>query len=160
MRTIKFRIWNPVEKKMVESGGTPSMLSGFFHKTATLDTVHNMPYQQFTGLLDKSGKEIYEGDIVSYGERVARDLIGEGDEIPFSIDGFRNLRPVLNLIYADGHTGVRIFGDEIKTVEWKGAGFEPFSDSDDNCGHCGGGDNPKNVEVIGNIYENPELLKS
>ena len=64
METIKFRIYNPERKKMIEGGATPTMLSSFFENTATLNTVHKMKYQQFTGLLDKHGKEIYEGDIV------------------------------------------------------------------------------------------------
>jgi uncharacterized phage protein (TIGR01671 family) len=64
MNEIKFRIYNPEKKKMIESGATPMMLHSFFEHTAVLNTRDKMVYQQFTGLLDKNGVEIWKGDIV------------------------------------------------------------------------------------------------
>lgn len=71
---------------------------------------------QYTGLRDKNGKEIYEGDVVLY----------------------------LNCTNDAEKAAVRYYEDD--------AGFYPF-------GGCTCGDSrASSPEVIGNIYENPELL--
>jgi uncharacterized phage protein (TIGR01671 family) len=71
-----------------------------------------MVLMQYTGLKDKNGVEIYEGDIVRF----------------LDIDGV----------------------DSVTEVEFREGGFYPFAP--DFIHWC-------NVEVIGNIYENPELLE-
>lgn len=53
-REIKFRIWNKKKGKFVST-----YLPQKFHLLPNLYDV-----QQFTGLSDKNGKEIYEGDLV------------------------------------------------------------------------------------------------
>lgn len=49
----------------------------------------------------------------------------------------------------------------VHLVRWEdgSCGFEPLSDSIHNCGHCGGALNPDWVEVVGNIYDNSEMLE-
>ena len=60
-REIKFRVWHPVRKIMELLEGYASFTSGTFE----MDTgERNDVIMKFTGLLDKNGKEIYEGDIV------------------------------------------------------------------------------------------------
>ena len=50
MRKIKFRIWDGNNHK--------------FDYPETIELERGLEYQQFTGLHDRTGKEIYEGDIV------------------------------------------------------------------------------------------------
>ena len=83
---------------------------------------------QYTGLTDKNGKKIFEGDIV--------DASNEW-------------------WYAAGPAG---HDSPVILVEWSNdlCGFEPFANYDCDCGVY---ISAKNCEVIGNIHDNPELLK-
>lgn len=77
---------------------------------------------QFTGLTDKNGKEIYEGDIILAGYYKWKSKV-VWDEKCARFIGLTNDKDV-NIVYVD------------------------MVDKDDKSA----------VEVIGNIYENPELL--
>lgn len=79
MREIKFRAWIPKENRMFTMYN-----EGFF---AHCDNNPDYIVMQFTGLLDKSGVGIYEGDIVKWNHGVGEDDIGV-NEIIFQLGSF------------------------------------------------------------------------
>jgi len=84
---------------------------------------------QFTGLKDKNSNEIYEGDVVKYTSRVREEVIN-AVMVYDSKQGRYKYSPI-SLYKANAGNGV-----------W--TGFEHHI--------------AKSIEVLGNIYENPELL--
>ena len=59
MRTIKFRIFDSEIKKYIDISASAIMLDELNNLKP------NLKIEQFTGLHDKNGKEIYEGDILN-----------------------------------------------------------------------------------------------
>lgn len=56
MREIKFRVWSDIRKTWVNP--VIDITNDF-----NINSNENRIFEQFTGLKDKNGKEIYEGDI-------------------------------------------------------------------------------------------------
>ena len=105
-REIKFRFWNHIVGRMSEVYTLEQL-----HKEKVTWT--NIIELQYTGLKDKNGVEIYEGDIVGF-------------------EVIKNFKETIG------------FNFEI-VWDYENAGWIQFS--------------PKNkIVVIGNIYENPEIL--
>ena len=128
MREIKFRAWLKEERKMVN---VETLFIGInrlcFGNSKTEDLFfrdfEEVELMQYTGLKDKSGKEIYEGDIV---------LVKPGGVSTWykTVVEFKEGAFIASLI--DGEDYIYIFN----------RGF----DSND-------------FEIIGNIYENKNLLE-
>lgn len=71
MREIKFRAYNTKEKTMGDPFTLQTAIGSRLHDGVDTEGVE---YMQFTGLHDKNGKEIFEGDIVKGEWDVVNDI--------------------------------------------------------------------------------------
>ena len=138
MREIKFRAWDKVRKELINiSCLSPSNI--LTPKTPNQRNKENIIIMQYTGLKDKDGKEIYEGDIIrifdcQYGIHLHKDKSSE----PLPKD--------VNYIVFWSSGDARFLCKTIDTNELFCVG---------TIGAWVGW----KKEIIGNIYENPELLE-
>ena len=128
MREIKFRAWYPPEEKYHYF-----TLKGiaFMRPAGAFDVRFILAgeIEQYTGLKDKNGKEVYEGDVVRYPR-----LAGSGKPYVYAVIGFDNSLESCDCCFSTFH----------------GSGFPIYISSDYK----------DKIEVVGNIYENPELLEN
>jgi len=137
MREIRFRIWDRKKKEFdtCRNGGNNLCFSLSWKNIHTLSKQGYKVYQQFTGLKDKNGKEIYEGDIIKW-----------------FADGINKLAKV---IWKDCGWCAERFDKELNKFE-KYYPFNQFIPVEIN---KNGHEDFFDGEVIGNIFENPDLLK-
>lgn len=139
MREIKFRAWDLERKQMrgvmdikwfdngaMRANATESQ--DFYEPRLNSKNVTEFVLMQYTGLKDRNGKEIYEGDIVQFPDPCTR-----------SQSGYELSTGVI-----EWHT------DEAKfdVTGRESVDLETFWEDIDM------------AEVIGNIYENPDLLEA
>ncbi|MGG1444364.1 YopX family protein [Brevibacillus laterosporus] len=138
MREIKFRIWDKANEIIIQD-------DGHFYITADgdvigvnddLDISESVILMQYTGLHDKNGKEIYEGDILDC---------------------------TCELLTNFGRTRTGKMGTTIYEVFWRDEGWRERVIRSDSL--VSGKDSDgvavtaKYSKVIGNIYEHPNLLQ-
>jgi len=153
MREIKFRFWDKENKKMIYgaeetydygASGVPIMEDNF----GLLLENSGEYIMQYVGVKDKYGKEIYEGDIVKTKlKSIESDFIKTKDHI-------------FTIVYSELW---RAYG----LIDTKNSFFSLWRFSEklikmikDEAVFCDNRDFFENdLEIIGNIYENPELLE-
>ncbi len=131
MREIKFRVWD----KNVHDYQGENIVGKIIPWDYVVDSDYlkdslngDYPLMQYTGLKDKNGKEIYEGDVCKYYKH----------------------KPIGDEAFCDDSTKwekIELIGE----IEYNKKMTLAFS--------VGGTRWFKDIEVIGNIYENPELIK-
>ena len=119
MRTIKLRAWDKDHKYFIYFD-LNDIDDDLFGRHGVLQNTAIEEWEQYTGLKDKKGKEIYEGDIY-------KNKYNQGTRAG-------------TIIY--NHDGFKI----------------QFKDQS-NPKRMGSKSNKNNGEIIGNIYENPDLIK-
>ena len=78
MKTLKFRMWSKEAKKFFYDPENVYECLKLSQLPATANLYQDMIWQQFTGLLDKNGKEIYEGDLLEFAYRdEGKQFVGE-----------------------------------------------------------------------------------
>lgn len=124
---IKFRAWDKENEVMIYPKGVLFDGRVVNFSCGMLEPFEGYELMQYTGLKDKNGKEIYEGDILH--ESVSTSGI------------LRNV-----IVY--GHGGFEHKWLVERTANIRGKKQEPMFRNTSII-----------FEVIGNIYENPELLE-
>ena len=125
MREINFRAWNEVEGFLDTAWSIDFEHRLVCHRAHNQSDLDDCVLMQYTGLQDKNGREIYEGDIV-------KGYIGANNQ---------------------EYTGVCEYSLKIAGFKFGNKKTNSYSKSTVTTARL------KNKEVIGNIYENPELLE-
>ena len=140
MRELKFRAWDIEEKILVpvcqiqwDDGVIDISAGGHWHD----EMVGRYILEQFTGLKDKNGVEIYEGDVLEFSDKRVwyhNDLVFKSTEV----------RNAIISDYVNYPMERRVV-----SLDWDSCAYEWLYPCDDFALYW---------EVIGNIHENNELL--
>ena len=133
MREIKFRAWDKLNKDMFNVESINFQERRVYKDTVSYCKFENIDLMQYTGLKDEYGDEIYEGDIVKF-----KDC---------SIDGTKEFYNI-GVIEREGKRDELVISQLIFEKSYFTENYMDFINETFELS-----------EIIGNIYENPELLK-
>ena len=143
MREIKFRAWDKLNKEMFNVESINFQERKVYRDIVSYRNFNDIELMQYTGMKDVTEKEIYEGDVVK--------LIHTGIEI--SADRLEDLKRFVGIIkYENGI--FKIVKTEKSLIESKYFEMEQKKVSEIFIYS-----KLYDLEVVGNIYENPELIK-
>lgn len=187
MREFKFRAWDKIGKKFLHPypegfhllGETMAfdllmqqMYENHPEHRPSLTMLNDIEIMQYTGLKDKNGKEIYEGDLIrakyNYACKTWWKDLKHKQEVDTSFNEQKNkIEEKMGIIkYEDGAyywTGYcnRIWLYKISR-DYEDGEKPKLRGYNEQNEYYGGNSEEKywDFEVIGNIYENPELLEA
>lgn len=138
-REIKFRAWDGLKmifRGLHDRNWYTEEVGGKLVKGTHPSDKRNLKIMQFTGLHDKNGKEIYDGDILT------------ANEYPYKDEGEYNYHAVVEWIYSSWQTVLRC-------VNPKKSGI---SDGINEPMEFEAGETT-DYEIIGNIYQHKNLIE-
>lgn len=139
-RDIKFRVWDEKNKRMLYGVGMFDLSDA--DEKLSVTELEECPIMQFTGLMDRNGKEIYEGDVVNC--------------LPWPEDTFLNNQKAIVVWNAGNLTEGDLNPNGFYCFYGMAYGDDPL-----DCKSYGKVITLCNeyVERIGNVFENPDLVR-